>query len=281
MADWLIFAIMSFTSVGLMNTIHRFICKEHDWLSYSFVEGVVATLFFIPLAVISFSLPSSTFGFYVLILGVLLWTLSAIVTFKSFQLVEASARSPLKQTQIIFILILSYFLLGETLTFNKIIGSLLIFFGVIFISYEKGKTRLNFDRGFQLTLLSAAIAATVSLVDKVALTYWNTASYSFIIYLVPSLIIGGFAQRRKEKLVKVLKARYLFIILAGFLEFVYFFTRLLAFSLTDLSNVGPILRLSTLVTVVCGIILLKERQRIGEKIFSATLMIVGAIVIAF
>jgi transporter family protein len=280
MTDWLIFAIISFTSVGFLNIVHRFVIKEHDWLSYSFIEGIIATLFFIPMFIASFSFPADIFGFYVLILGVFLWTLAAIVTFKSFQIVEASARSPLKQTQIIFILILSYFLLGEALTFNKVIGSLLIFLGVILISYKKGKTRLNFDKGFQLTLLSALIAAIVSLVDKVASTYWNVASYSFMVYLFPSLILGVLAQKRKEKLVKMLKTRYLFVILAGFLEFSFFLTRMIAFSLADLSIVSPVLRLSTLVTVVCGIILLKERQRIREKIFSAILMILGAIIIA-
>jgi transporter family protein len=279
MADWLIFAILSFTSVGIMNTIHRFICREHDWLAYSFVEGLVATMFFLPLAATNFILPTNELGFYVLALGVLLWTLSAVVTFKSFQLVEASARSPLKQTQIIFILILSYFLLGEVLTFSKVAGSLLIFIGVVFLSYEKGKTRFKFDMGFKLTLLSALIAAVVSLVDKVSLSYWSPTSYSFIVYLFPSLILGVFVRKRKG-LVKMIKARYLFIALAGFLEFSYFITRLTAFSLTDLSIVSPILRLSTLVTVVLGIVLLKERQRIGEKLFSAILMIVGAIIIS-
>jgi len=279
MADWLIFAILSFTSVGVMNTIHRFICREHDWLAYSFAEMSIATLFFLPLAVTSFALPTNMLGFYVLALGILLWTLSAIVTYKSFQLVEASARSPLKQTQIIFILILSYFLLGEALTLNKVVGSLLIFIGVVLLSYERGKTRFVFDIGFKVTLLSALIAAVVSLVDKVSLTYWSPASYSFMIYLFPSLIIGVFARKRKG-LVKMLKSRYLFIALAGFLEFAYFITRMTAFSLTDLSIVSPVLRLSTLVTVVLGIILLKERQRIGEKIFSAILMIIGAIIIS-
>jgi hypothetical protein len=72
MADWLIFAILSFTSVGIMNTIHRLICREHDWLAYSFVEGLVATLFFLPLAATNFILPANTLGFYVLALGILL-----------------------------------------------------------------------------------------------------------------------------------------------------------------------------------------------------------------
>lgn len=279
MADWLIFAIMSFTSVGIMNTIHRFICREHDWLAYSFAEGLVATLFFLPLAATSFVLPTDVFGFYILALGIILWTLSAVVTFKSFQLVEASSRSPLKQTQIIFILILSYFLLGEALTLNVVVGSLLIFIGVVLLSYKKGKTHFRFDTGFKITLLSAVIAAVVSLVDKVSLTYWNVASYSFMVYLFPSAIMGVFVRKRKG-LTKLVKSRYLFIALAGFLEFVYFITRLTAFSLADLNVVSPVLRLSTLVTVILGIVLLKERQNIKEKIFSTIIIIIGAIIIS-
>lgn len=165
------------------------------------------------------------------------------------------------------------------MTPNTIAGSLMIFVGVVLISYERGKTRFNFDTGFKITLLSAFIAAVVSLVDKVSLSYWSPASYSLMVYLFPSLILGMFVRKRKG-LVKMIKSRYLFILLAGFLEFSYFITRLTAFSLTDLSIVAPVLRLSTMITVILGIVLLKEKQRIGEKIFSAALMIIGAIVIS-
>jgi drug/metabolite transporter (DMT)-like permease len=277
MVLWLLFAIMSLASSGFMGIIHRYVLKEHDWISYNFVESLLTALFFIPLVLLSFSLPTSPFAFYVLLAAIGLWTLAWAASAKSFQLVEASERSPLKQTQIIFLLIFSYFFLSEVLTFNKVAGSLLIFVGVVLISYKKGHLLRKFnDRGFQFILLSALLTAIVSLVDKIALSYWNPATYSFFVYLFPGLIFGGFLGKRKDSLKKMMKSRYLIIIIVSAMEVIYYYTRLVAFSLTDVSNVFPILRLSTLVTVVGGIILLKERKNIWQKIVSAIIMVAGA-----
>ena len=277
--SWLVFAIISLTSAGFSGVVHRYILREHDWLSYIFVHGVLTTLFFIPLVLFNFSLPTSSFSFFIIFIGIGLWTLIAITTAKSFQLVEASERSPIKQTQIIFLLILSYFFLSEVLTFNKVMGSLLIFGGVVLISYKKG-AKFNFDKGFQMTILTAFFTAIVSLVDKTALNYWNPSTYSFFMYLFPAIVFSWTLMKRKDKLITLLKARPFILIIAAFLEFAYFYSKIMAYSLADVSTVFPILRLSILVTVAGGIVLLKERRNILQKAFSAIIMLIGAIIVA-
>jgi len=278
---WLLFAIISLVSSGFAGIIHRHVLRDYDWLSYAFITGILTSIVFLPPALSNFTIPADNFSYLILLDGILLWTLISAVTTKSFQYIEASERAPLKQSQIIFLLILSYALLKESLTFNKIFGSLLIFLGVILISYRKGQTfgRLS-EIGTQLTLLAAALTATVSIVDKIALKYWNTGSYSFFTYLFPSLIFGVLVIKKGDQIKKLIKFRLLPVIVSVVLQAAYYYSRLLAFSLTDVSNVFPILRLSVLVGVVGGIIFLKEKENVPQKILSAIIMISGAWMVA-
>jgi len=278
---WLLFAIISLVSSGFAGIVHRYVLKEYDWLSYAFITGILTSLLFLPPALSNFIIPADNFSYIFLLDGILLWTLISAVTTKSFQYIEVSERAPLKQSQIIFLLILSYTLLRESLTFNKIFGSLLIFLGVVLISYKEGQTfgKLG-ETGTQLTLLTAALTATVSIVDKIALKYWNTGVYSFFTYLFPSLILGTLVIKRGNQIKKLLKFRLLPVIASVVLQATYYYPRLLAFSLTDVSNVFPILRLSVLVGVIGGIIFLKEKENISQKVLSAIIMIAGAWLVA-
>jgi drug/metabolite transporter (DMT)-like permease len=277
---WLILSFISAVTAGMISIIHRFVVKDHDYISYSFIWQIFNALFFIPLLIVNFAVPSELIGWEVMLLGVLIWTLINFAGFKSVQLLEASLREPISQTKVLFALILSSVLISEVLTLNKIIGTVLIFSSLMIVTYRKGVFARFSELGIRLTLLTAFLWALVSVVDKTALKYWNVPSYAFMAFLLPGLIVGGFAIKRADKLVKMVKLRLKYLILVGVLGVISSYALFRAYQLTDVSNVFPVIQLSSLVTVAGGIILLKERGHVLQKIVATAIMLIGILFVS-
>lgn len=280
---WLLFALGSMLAAGVNPLIHRYVTKDYDWLSYAFFLNVMPGIFFLLISINDFTVSSNPLAVAAVVLGSFLWASASGVSMKASQLIEASERIPLKRVDIIFTLFITYLLLAEPLTSNKLAGAALILAGTVFISYERGKrfARLK-DLGTQLTILGALISAVTLTIDKFALGYWDIVDYSALVFLFPAIILGAFMlkSRRKEKLERMIRERYIYLIGAVIVDIAFFFLRLNALALAEASVVFLILRVATLVTVFLGIILLHERTRIGQKVFSALLMIAGATLVA-
>jgi drug/metabolite transporter (DMT)-like permease len=269
---------------GAVAMLNRFVLKEHDYISYGFIFNILAAVFFIPFIISDFSIPSQPQAIGYAALGVALWTVVAAVGFKASKLVEVSLKNPLGQTRLIFLLILSSIFLFEVLTLNKLAGTLLIFVGLVTLTYDrKGKGGKMFgkmsDTGVKLILLTALLTAISAIVDKTVLSYWSIPMYSFIAFLFPGLVLGAATMKRKKEFVKMVKTRAVPIFVSSLLIVIDAFLVYSAYKMTDVSNVFPVMRLSTLVGVVGGIVLLKERKDILKKISASIIMILGAILI--
>jgi drug/metabolite transporter (DMT)-like permease len=277
---WLILAIVSAITGGFIGLINRFVVKDHDYISYSFVWQILNALLFLPLFIANFALPSELIGWELMLLGVFFWTVMGFTGFKSVQLVEASLREPVAEAKVLFVLILSSVLISEALTINKIFGTILIFVGLMIIAYRKGMFIRFSEFGIQLTLLTSFLFAIVSIVDKTALKYWNVPSYAFFAFFIPGMIMGGFTISRKDKFMKLVRAKSNYLIIAAFLGLISYYTMYWAYQLTDVSNVFPIIQISSLVTVLGGIVILRERGDIMQKIIATAIMIVGALFVS-
>jgi transporter family protein len=278
---WLAYALIAAITGGFIGILNRFVLKDHDFISYGFLWNIVTAILFIPLFLSDFVVPTGLYAWAVTLLGVSFWTLAGFAGFKAVQMVEVSLSEPLSQTQMLFLLVFSSLFLSELLTMNKIIGTFLIFFGIITLTYEKRKFFGKItDRGIQLTLLTSLLVAMASIVDKTALRYWSVPGYSFVAFLFPGLIMGVTSFKRFGKLVKMVKLRWFPLILSTILAVVNAYFLFSAYRLTEVSNVFPITRISILVVVLGGIILLKERKDILKKILGAIIMILGTLLVS-
>lgn len=278
---WLFYTLISALFSGFVSILHRFILRDHDYISYGFLWNIFTALLFIPLFTVDFVVPSNTYAWVIAGIGVFLWTIIGLTGFKATQLTEISLKEPLSHVRLIFLLIFSYFLISEALTFHKTFGTILIFFGMILLTYKRGKLfgRLS-DIGVRLTLFTSFLMALVSVVDKVALKYWSVSTYAFVAFLIPGLILGAITVKRMDRFVKLIKSKLLLLVLTSILGVGVAYFQFSAYKLTDVSNVFPVFRLSTLVATVGGIILLKEKKDILQKIVGAIIMIIGVIFIS-
>jgi len=278
---WLVLALISAVTGGFISIIGKYILKKHDYICYAFMWNILSALFLLPIALLNFSLPVTLYEWGLLAIGVCLWLVVNITGIKSLKMVDVSLREPISQIRLLFVLILSAILISESVNFSKIIGTLLTFSGLLLITYKGGKFfSLLKNRGIQLTLLSAFFVSLVSIVDKTALKYWTVAPYLFFEFLIPGLIFGGMTFFRKDKFKEMMKAKYFYIFLVTVLGAASSYALYWAYQLEEVSVVYPITQLATLIAVIGGIVILKERKDILLKLLATVIMIAGAILIS-
>lgn len=278
---WLTLALVSAFTGGFIGIIGKYVLKKHDYISYAFTWNILNAFFLLPLFFLNFSFPVSMYAWGLLAIGIFLWFGIAIAGFKSLQMVDVSLREPIVQVKVLLLLILSTVLISEVLTFSKVVGTLLIFSSLFLISYQRGKifSRLK-NKGIQIALLSAFLVALTSVVDKTALKYWAIAPYLFLEFLIPGLMLGGMTFFKRDKFKEMMKSKYPYIILVAILGAASSYTLYWAYQLNEVSIVFPIVQLSTLITVIGGIMLLKEKKDIPTKIIATIMMIAGAILVS-
>ena len=132
---WQIFALIAAVSRGIQKIIHRDIMKKENYIAYGWFFNLLTGLFFLFLFVRGITIPTSLYAWGLALFSGFLWTVIAIIGFKSYQHTPVSLRDPLARTDVLFLLIFSVLILQETVTTLKLVGIFLIFFGLIILRH--------------------------------------------------------------------------------------------------------------------------------------------------
>ena len=275
----IIFAILAAISDGTRDFLNRVVMIKEDPYVFAFIENFIATLLFIPIFLTA-KAPTNNIVYLFILISSIIWVLIAIIGNYSYKYTEVSLRAPVSQIRIIFLLLMSILFLSEKLTLNKGIGTFLIFSGLIILRFKKGK--LDFKhKGIQLTIVTAFLVALVAIFDKLALNNANPEFVSFYVYLIPAFILMFFTLKKKKEFKSIIKNQYKVVLGASVLGAIFYYTSLKAYALIDVSTVFPIIKTSALITVLLGIIFLKERQNMLRRIIATLIILAGIAVIYY
>ncbi len=233
---------------------------------------------------------SSSFHFF-MILSIGLDVVAFICSIKGIQLSDLSLIVPLSSFLPVFTLIFNAILFKEIPTPVKLFGIVLIVIGVYVLNLKdirKGFLRpiqdVIFDRGAQLFLLANFIWSLTPIFQKQAVlaTFPQTPAY---ISVVNSIGIFGILlliillKKQKISIPTIKKYSPLFLLL-GILGAASQFAAFTAFSLTNVAYPNAVFKLSTLITVVFGGVLLKEKN-ILSRLVATIIMLAGVILLIF
>jgi uncharacterized membrane protein len=278
---WFLLAMVSAIASASQNIFHRKIMMTENPYAYAFLENIFTGLLFVPAAILAWNLPREPVAWALAVCSSILWSLIAVIAMHTYKYTKVSLRAPISESRSLWLLIFSAIILGEFITMQKIFGVILIFIGLVYLNYKKGSWGSFADRGVQLTLLVAIISALTAVVDKKATAYFSPGVYGMIVYLLPALFIGTYAVTKKGKDVQhIIETKQLWLVAVVILGFVFYFCQLSALKLADASVVYPVLRMSSLFTVLGGIIFLNERQDIIKKIISTIIVIAGVLLVS-
>ncbi len=281
---WFVYSLFFafWTSIGII--ILKHITKGFKPASLAITVNIFTIPFMVILVLLFFRIPEVSLNFFKFVLmSSVLDATAAILYFKALTISPVSLISPISSFNPVFTLVFALILLGETPTPVKFLGILVIVAGSYLLnisSIKQGILRpfkdLYTHRGVQLFLIVNLIWGFTPILQKQAIfeTLPVTPIFpSLIGAIIVTLFLFPFAFREKVPDASFKKYAKWFLILGPFtaLATLAAFT---AFSLTNLSYVTAIFKLSTLFTVILGALFFKETN-IKERFAGAAVMVSG------
>lgn len=268
-------AIIAGLGSNLYNFLSRFIlAKEGDSSAFGWFAEItrLGTAFLILPWDRHFSF--TTQGVLIFMVLGITEIVSIFLFMKMHEFSQLSISTIVSRMRLVWIPILAFIFLGETLLPKEYIGILVLFFGLgIAVSHRK----VLVDKGVSYATVSSFVVAALSIVMKIASplmsTSWLLVGMSGISSVIYPFVLG---KKRIQEMLKVHKGIKLIASLSNVFA-MYFYVY--ALKIGDVSKVTAVYQGMMIVSILAGIIFLKERERITEKLFGSIVTLAGALLL--
>lgn len=281
--NWFVLVVISATCFSIATILQRVLMKEKSSnpVTHAFIfQFLVAVILFI-FTIIFSSFSLAGIGDYLvnLVLLTVLYSAATLFLFRAYKLIQASEVAVLFSTLSVWVIFWSAIFLGETIGLTRITGTALIIAGVAAISSD-GK-KLKISRGYVYALVAALFFGAAFTNDAYMSNFFHVPSYITITFLMPSIAIilsqpkaisdVGF-YFKKNRLSKLIAVCFFWGMAA--------ITIFLAYQAGgDASQISPMSQMSVILTMAIAYALLKERDRMPQKILGAALVLIGVFVL--
>jgi drug/metabolite transporter (DMT)-like permease len=279
--SWFYLALLVIFLNGAESILNRFFLKkEKDSNAYALLFHIIGIILFLFLFAIEWNLPSKPEAWLIAIVAAILWTAIAVISFKACRVADVSLKTPIARSKIFWALLFAAIIIGETITLDKIIGSILIFIGILIVSVDLNKKFGGFnDPGVKLTLLFAFLMGIVVVIDKLAMNYFQPSIYGFLQYLLPGIFLFAAIPNRINRMKKLVKRNGILLIITGMLVPIGYWILLKVYQTAEVSSVIPVLESSVIISMLGGIIFLGERKDLIRRALGAIIVLIGVLII--
>ena len=206
-------------------------------------------------------------------------TIAYVLKYRGFQLITASEVVIFSTTSKFWNVVGASIFLHETITIQKIFGTIIILVGIAVTMYIDKKIKLN--KGIFFVLLGAAFFGLTDINGYYILQTMDASSYQIYFYLLPVfalLLIQPSSIRKLSyyfKLDRAIKVTALAIFdTLGMLALFFAYQ-----AGGKASVIGPLSATKVILTVVLAIIFLKERDNITKKMIGAMITVIGVVLL--
>jgi drug/metabolite transporter (DMT)-like permease len=286
---WILLGLLSAFSLATNNALLKRMFTKHNeylatWLSYA-----VATLLF--LAILPFTpFPhiDSTFC-YAILIALPLEIVAIILYIQTLKISPLSLTLPFLSLTPVFLIGVSYLLVGERISAAGAVGILCIAVGGYTLNIREFKkgifqpfAAVFRERGSVYMILVAFIYSITASLGKKAITH-SSALYFVIVYLAgffllltPVVLYLTRKEWKPTKRAEIVKAS----LLPGLCEFVATLSYVIGLSLTKVAYLISVRRLAVLMGVLYGVLLFKETGT-GERFVGTSMMLAGFVMLVF
>lgn len=279
MSNWLFWVIVYLISAVIFaQTFKKANRKMKNAGSLTILLEIFTALFailFIPLFEMKFPPVES-----LIILGivVIIYALTDRLNIEARYGLDPSVFSMLKQLSTVFLIILGFIFLNEEIVLKKIIGSIIIIFANILLTFESGKFKIN--KYFIMSLISNFLFAIAMLINVNISDNFNLGIYTIITVSAPALLIFIFERHSLQEIKKEFK-RYnkIDFLISAFTWCIMLISSVRAYQIGNVSVVAPLLTLTAILNTIYEYFVSKNKTKIYQKIIAAILIIFGVILI--
>ena len=216
----------------------------------------------------------------IIILGivVIIYALTDRLNIEARYGLDPSVFSMLKQLSTVFLIILGFIFLNEEIVLKKIIGSIIIIFANVILTFESGKFKIN--KYFIMSLISNFLFAIAMLINVNISDNFNLGIYTIITVSIPALLIFIFERHSLQEIKKEFK-RYnkIDFLISAFTWCIMLISSVRAYQIGNVSVVAPLLTLTAILNTIYEYFVSKNKTKIYQKIIAAILIIFGVILI--
>ncbi|WP_129408387.1 DMT family transporter [Marinitoga lauensis] len=197
---------------------------------------------------------------------------------------DASVIAPLYNMNVIFLIITTAIFLDEKITITKILGSLLMLYGVSYlkkdVNLKESYKNIFKSKGAVAMLLSSILMAIGRTIDGYFVKNVDSLSYSISIYLIVSIyffIVTMIKYKSIKPHISIIKRKISPLISGGISNAYSYIALLNMFKYIDVSIAEPVSMSSALITAFFAKVIFKEKVAI--RILGTILLILGAFII--
>ena len=284
---WLMFAFGSALFAGLTAILSKMGLRDTDSTVATALRTIVVLVFSWILVFINdihYGISDiSFFALVFLVLSGLATGASWLCYFKALQLGDVNKVTPIDKSSIILTMLLAFIILGEPLTWLKIIAMILIGGGTyLMIQKKKGQVSRSVNtKGWLLYAIGSAIFASLTaIVGKIGINEIDSTLGTAIRTIVVLIMAWGMVfLTKKSKLIKSFNRKSIIVILlSGVATGSSWLCYYRALQMGDASIVVPIDKLSIVITIAFSTIFLKEKLTI-KSVIGLGFIVVGTLLL--
>ena len=196
--------------------------------------------------------------------------------FKALQLGDVNKVAPIDKSSTILTMILAFIILGESLTFTKVIGMIFICIGTYMMITKKDEVEkvIKNNKWMFYAILSAVFASLTSILGKIGISEvesnLGTAIRTIVVLIMAWIVV--FVTKKQEDIKCIDKKSWIFICMSGITTGLSWLCYYKALQDGEASVVVPIDKLSILFTVILSYVFLKEK--LNQKSFIGLIILV-------
>lgn len=254
--------------------------SKNDLASTALVDFFAActAALFIPLFGIRF--PGSVDIFGMFIVSVFLSAVSDFLILFATKNADTADTSIMMPLSNVWVLLLAVLFLKESFSFWKIAGVTMITLGSI-ITLRQRKTFV-INKGIIASFVYGLLITGTILIDKGISSNFSLPLYSTIFYFLSSAVLTLLVGKQPlEKIVTEWKINTWWNAIIGLQWALFSLTLLFAYSQTEASKAVPIMRIFIVLVTIYSILVLKEKERMWQKIVGSIVVTGGALILAY
>ncbi len=233
-------------------------------------------LLFIPF--FKFTLPNDFNIYIILLIATFLYAITDRLNIEARYGLDPSTFSVLKQLSTVFMIFFGILFLKEKLIFTRVLGAIIIIFANLLLAFEKGK--LKFNKYFIMSIISNFLFAIAMLINVNISEQFNLAFYTIITVSIPAFLIKVFGKYKiidlKNEFNMYHKKEFL---IAAFSWCLMLISSVKAYQLGDIAIVAPIFTLTSIVNAMIEFLVLKNKNKLIQKLIAAILLTLGVILV--
>ena len=279
--NWLTLTIISAVTYAVAEIVGKYVSDEK---SEPVFIGIIAAFF---TTIMSFQfasfepmkMPSNIWALAGIVASAALVAMGIITYYEGLKHSDISEFGLFSRSRTLFVVIAGIVLFQERFNMLQIIGAVIVMYSVFLLSWEGGK--FHFGKGARFALITSLLFALGALFDKAVISYYSPIMYTFILYLLTVAFMLPLAFSRLLEGAKLPKARTVGLqFVAGCLYGISAYCIFAAYlAKGPISLVTLASQLEIPITILWGILMMKENKRIFPKLISMALLIVGIILL--